>query len=74
MRNAGRREHARLFELRAANALARLLEAGGRPDEARTMLADIYGQFTEGFDARDLKESRAMLDRFADQSALSPPR
>jgi predicted ATPase len=57
-------QHARLFELRAANALARLLDAGGRRDEARVMLADIHGQFTEGFEARDLKESRTLLDRF----------
>jgi predicted ATPase len=59
-----RRQHARLFELRAANALARLLDSAGRRDEARAMLAAVYGQFTEGFDARDLKEARALLDRF----------
>jgi class 3 adenylate cyclase/tetratricopeptide (TPR) repeat protein len=66
------RQHARLFELRAANALARLLDSTARRDEARGMLADIYGQFTEGFDARDLKESRAILDQFAERAAMTP--
>ena len=66
-----RREHARLFELRAANALARMLDAAGRRDEGRAMLADIYGQFTEGIDARDLREARALLERFACQPTQS---
>ncbi len=72
--DVARRQHARLFELRAANALARMLDAAGRRDEARVMLAEIYGQFTEGFDFRDLRESRALLDRFANQPSQSPPR
>ncbi|HEX3408940.1 MAG TPA: adenylate/guanylate cyclase domain-containing protein [Candidatus Binataceae bacterium] len=63
-----RRQHARLFELRGANALAGLLDAAGRRDEAHAMLAEIYGQFTEGFEARDLKEARAILDRLARQA------
>jgi adenylate cyclase len=66
-----RRQHARLFELRAANALACMLDAAGRRNKARVMLADIYGQFTEGFDARDLREARALLDRFANQPTQS---
>jgi class 3 adenylate cyclase/predicted ATPase len=66
-----RRQQARLFELRAANALASMLDAAGRRNEARVMLADIYGQFTEGFDARDLREARALLDRFASQPTQS---
>ena len=53
------RQHARLFGLRATNALARLLDSQGRRDEARAMLAEFYGQFTEGFDTRDLKDARA---------------
>jgi hypothetical protein len=32
------------------------------PEEARVMLADIYGWFTEGFDTADLKDARALLD------------
>ena len=47
-------------------SLARLLNEKGRRDEARAMLADIYGWFTEGFDTADLKDARAMLDELAD--------
>jgi predicted ATPase len=48
--------------LRATTSLARLLAKQGRQDEARSMLADIYGWFTEGFDTRDLKDAKALLD------------
>jgi predicted ATPase len=43
-------------------SLARLLAKHGRPDDARAMLADIYGWFTEGFDTADLKDAKALLD------------
>jgi hypothetical protein len=39
-----------------------LLATQGRRDEARTMLADIYGWFTEGFDTADLKNAEALLE------------
>ena len=52
---------ARSYELRATTSLARLLASQGRRDEARTMLADIYNWFTEGFDTLDLKEAKALL-------------
>ncbi len=68
-----RRQHARLFELRAANGLARMLDSLGRRDEAFAILGPIYGHFTEGFDARDLKDARALLDRLADQSTSPSP-
>jgi hypothetical protein len=42
--------------------LARLLRDTGRRNEARTMLGEIYKWFTEGFDLRDLKEAKALLD------------
>jgi len=48
--------------LRAATSLARLWRDQGRRDEARTLLAPIYDWFTEGFDTRDLKEAKALLD------------
>jgi tetratricopeptide (TPR) repeat protein len=57
-----RRQSARSEELRATTSLARLLAKQGRRDEARTMLAEIYGWFTEGFDTADLKDAKALLD------------
>jgi class 3 adenylate cyclase/tetratricopeptide (TPR) repeat protein len=57
-----RRQSARLDELRAIMSLARLLDRQGKRDEARTMLAEIYGWFTEGFDTADLKDAKALLD------------
>jgi predicted ATPase len=50
------------LELRATMSLARLLASQGRRDEARTILADIYNWFTEGFDTADLKDAKALLD------------
>jgi hypothetical protein len=50
------------WELRTSMSLARLLNSGGHRDEARTILAEIYGWFTEGFDTADLKEAKAFLD------------
>jgi hypothetical protein len=43
-------------------SLARLLNGQGRRDEARMILAEIYGWFTEGLDRRDLKDVKALLD------------
>jgi hypothetical protein len=42
-----------------------LLEKQCRRDEARTMLADIYNWFTEGFDTADLKDAKALLDKLS---------
>jgi predicted ATPase len=53
---------AKAWELRATMSLARLLRDTSRPEEARAMLAEIYGWFTEGFDTRDLKDAKALLD------------
>ncbi|MFZ1120581.1 MAG: hypothetical protein WAN81_10160 [Candidatus Binataceae bacterium] len=58
----------RWWELRATTSLARLLANQGRRDQARTMLADIYGWFTEGFDTADLKDAKALLDELAAKS------
>jgi predicted ATPase len=52
--------------LRATVSLARLLNEQGKRDEARAMLADIYGWFTEGFDTADLKDAKSLLDELAD--------
>ncbi len=53
------------WELRATTSLARLLVKQGRRDEARSMLADIYDWFTEGFDTADLKDAKALLDELS---------
>jgi len=57
-----RRQKARFFELRTTTSLAHLLRRQGKPDEARAMLAEIYGWFTEGFDTADLKDAKVLLD------------
>jgi predicted ATPase len=56
-----RRQQAKSWELRATVSLCRLWQEQGRMDEARQMLAEIYGWFTEGFDMPDLKEAKALL-------------
>jgi predicted ATPase len=53
---------AKTLELRTTMSLARLLDQQGHRDEARTMLAEIYNWFTEGFDTLDLKEAKALLE------------
>jgi len=53
---------AKAWELRTTMSLARLLHDTRRRDEARTMLADIYNWFTEGFDTRDLVDAKALLE------------
>jgi predicted ATPase len=46
-------------------SMARLWRDQGKPDEARDLLAPVYGWFTEGFDTGDLKQAKVMLDEFA---------
>jgi predicted ATPase len=60
-----RKQSAKSLELRATMSLARLLAKQGRGDEARAMLAEIYGWFTEGFDTADLRDARTLLDELA---------
>ena len=43
-------------------SLSRLWQKQGKKEEARRMLAETYGWFTEGFDTVDLKETRALLE------------
>ena len=56
-----RRQHARMYELRAAVSLSRLWHQQGKGTAARHMLSAIYDWFTEGFDTADLQEARALL-------------
>jgi predicted ATPase len=60
-----RRQQAKSLELRAAMSLTRLYQKQGRPAEARPMLAECYGWFTEGFDTPDLQEAKLLLERLA---------
>ena len=60
-----RKQQAKFWELRAAMSMARLWRDQGKRNEARDLLAPVYGWFTEGFDARDLKEAKALLDELA---------
>jgi class 3 adenylate cyclase/tetratricopeptide (TPR) repeat protein len=57
-----RKQKAKSWELRGTTSLARLLQGTNRGDEARTMLAEIYRWFTEGFDTADLKDAKALLE------------
>jgi predicted ATPase len=55
-------QQAKSWELRAAMSLGRLWLRQGKRAEARRMLTEIYGWFTEGFDTGDLKEAKALLE------------
>ena len=60
-----RQQQAKSWELRAAMSLARLWRDQGKPQQARELLAPVYGWFTEGFDTRDLKEAKVLLGELA---------
>jgi len=55
-------QQSKLFELRAAMSLSRLLQHSGRINEARVLLSEVYNRFTEGFDSVDLKQARVLLE------------
>ena len=60
-----RKQQAKSWGLRAAMSMARLWRDQGKSEQARELLAPIYGWFTEGFDTLDLKEAKALLDELA---------
>jgi predicted ATPase len=60
-----RKQQAKSWELRAAMSLARLWRSQGKTQQARELLAPVYGWFTEGFDTLDLKEAKALLEELA---------
>jgi predicted ATPase len=60
-----RRQSAKSWELQATTSLARLWQTQDKKEEARQLLAEIYGWFTEGFDTRDLKEAKTLLDELS---------
>jgi predicted ATPase/class 3 adenylate cyclase len=63
--DVARRQRARSLELRAALSLSRLWREQGKTEEARRLLAEIHGWFTEGFDTPDLQAAKALLDELA---------
>ena len=63
--SVARQQQAKSWELRAAMSLARLWLSQGKVQQARELLAPVYGWFTEGFDTRDLKEAKALLEELA---------
>ena len=60
-----RKQQAKSWELRAAMSMARLWRDQGKVQQARELLAPVYGWFTEGFDTRDLKDAKALLEELA---------
>ena len=60
-----RRQDAKLFELRSATSLARLWREQGKHADAQALLAPVYNWFTEGFDAPDLIDAKALLHELA---------
>jgi predicted ATPase len=60
-----RRQQTKMFELRAAFALAQLWRLQGKRREAIDLLAPVYGRFTEGFDSSDLKQAKVLLEELA---------
>jgi predicted ATPase len=60
--SVARMQQAKSWELRASNSLARLWRDQGKVQQARELLAPAYGWFREGFDTRDLKEAKALLE------------
>ena len=60
------------FELRAATSLGRLLREQDRIDEARQLVAGVYGTFQEGFETRDLQDARRLLEELDSATILKP--
>ncbi len=60
--NVGREQQAKSWELRTSTSLARLWQSQGKINEACDLLSPVCNWFTEGFDTKDLKEAKALLD------------
>ena len=63
--DVARSQQVKSLELRAATSLSRLWQEQGKRTEARQLLAEVYGWFTEGFGTPDLREAKALLDELA---------
>jgi predicted ATPase len=60
-----RLQQARSLELRAVVSLSRLLHRRGQTGKAHAQLANVYGWFSEGLDALELREARDLLQKLA---------
>ena len=60
-----RRKQAKILGTARCNEYGAALARAGKRQQARELLAPVYGWFTEGFDTRDLKEGKALLDELA---------
>jgi predicted ATPase len=69
--DVARKQQAKSWELRAAMSMARLWRSQGKRQQARELLAPVYGWFTEGFDTLDLKEAKALLEELAADLGVS---
>ena len=63
--SVARAQQAKSWELRAAMSMARMWRDQGKHQQARDLLAPVYGWFTEGFDTLDLKQAKVLLDALA---------
>jgi predicted ATPase/class 3 adenylate cyclase len=59
------RQQAKSLELRAVMSLARLWQQQGKHHAARSILSEVYSWFTEGFDTKDLREAKMLLEELA---------
>jgi len=65
--SVAQQQQAKSWELRAAMSMAGLWREQGKPQQARELLAPIYGWFTEGFGPLDLRQAKALLEELATQ-------
>ena len=65
------RQQAKAWELRAATSLSRLWQQQDKCTEARTLLAEVYDWFTEGFDTADLQEAKALLEALGEPPGVT---
>jgi predicted ATPase len=63
--DTAREQNTKSLELRAAISLAHLWQRRGKTAEARELLSEVYGWFTEGFDTADLKDAKALLEELS---------
>jgi predicted ATPase len=66
-----RAQQAKSLELQAATSLARLWQRQGKREDARNLLAPVFGWFTEGFDTVDLQQAKALLAELTEAPALA---